>query len=1007
MADNNNTPQSSSFEEQYKALEDQRKVLDIQQEKLINKAVSSDNPMDIIKAMNVVTIKSNEGVDYRKSTFVDPFTFDQSFGYKSAPNRLTYSTLFSMSKTSVVNAIVRTRKTQVAGFSDPQPNRYSNGFIIRKKGHFIEDQEKLSKEDRRRIDELTEFILNTGSNQSWDRDDFDTFLRKFVEDSLIFDQSCFEVVRDMSGGLYEFVPVDGSTIRIADSFSDKDYKGDERVAIGGHYPSYVQMIGNELQAEYYPWEMCFGVRNPTTRLYSNGYGRSELEDMVTLVTSMLWSDQYNSNFFRHGAAPKGILRVKGGSNNVRLQEFKQQWRAMVAGVDNCIGGDVTIRTKEAGTVSVESFLDGSDEKKATIWVGDSWQDGLVYKTSEPKKYCQTKLSNGDSITTSPDHKFKVIDDSGELSWKRQEDLNEGDYVLLNKNDVCGEFIPEFRGALIEPELMEVLGWMIGDGHMLCNTKQGNIHLNYHHEKEGKVMRRHEEILLSHLINVHVEVRERSEEEIVSTKERYGFTTVADAVTRLGVYDTEFVRFLMELGFHTSKQGKVIPAFITRMPSEYIGSFLRGFFSADGCNAKGRSPVLSVTDSMLRNQTRDLLNSMGIRCNKSEGKGSGRFGTEKGKSNALRVKDKDRFFEKVGFVQDKKQPVELVNKNESCKHNRIAHSFVIRHLLGIREHIKTGSVETCSLSIGERNQINSILSGKDGCSLNRLIRIANKAGYQLPSWVFDYNFEHVDELARTDILIDMYDVSINEERHQFMGNNILISNSWRTPVIDSESMEWIDLQKGHRDMEFTKWQEYLIKLSCALYIIDPSEIGFPSGSSGTGGKSLFESDQTQRIKYSQDKGLKPLLRFIQAKINKYIVSQIYPDLTFEFVGLDAETEKEHRDRVTQEVQNFKTVNEVRKEENLPPLPNGDVILSPTMAQYNQQAQQEEMMNNAGGPGGEGQGDQGQFEPPAGGDMADLADQGSETEKAYQFEGGQGNIFANEFMKMVDDLSKGRL
>ena len=38
-----------------------------------------------------------------------------------------------MSKTPIVNSIIKTRKNQVADFAEPQEDKYSNGFVVRKK----------------------------------------------------------------------------------------------------------------------------------------------------------------------------------------------------------------------------------------------------------------------------------------------------------------------------------------------------------------------------------------------------------------------------------------------------------------------------------------------------------------------------------------------------------------------------------------------------------------------------------------------------------------------------------------------------------------------------------------------------------------------------------------------------------------------------------------------------------------------------------------------------------
>jgi len=286
-------------------LANKQREIEVEQNLLIDKAMKSENPADIVKAMDAVKITHNKASEDRKAFYEDPLSYHNQFGYKAVPNRMTYQTLFSMSRSPIINSIIKKRKNQVAMFSSPQKDRFSTGFIIRKKGHFIEKAEKLTNDDRTRIDKLTEFILECGENQSWSRDDFDTFLRKFTDDSLTYDQGTFEIIRTKVGGLHEFVIPDSATIRIADSYHDSDYKG-RKTDIAGYYPSYVQMWDGNIKASFYPWELCFATRNPTSRIYSNGYGRSELEDLVATVTSMLWSDEYNRNFFKVGASPKGI-----------------------------------------------------------------------------------------------------------------------------------------------------------------------------------------------------------------------------------------------------------------------------------------------------------------------------------------------------------------------------------------------------------------------------------------------------------------------------------------------------------------------------------------------------------------------------------------------------------------------------------------------------------------------------------------------------------------------------
>lgn len=313
---------------------------------LLDKALRSDSPEDVLKAGKIIDEISKNANQPSKAYFIDPLQFNANLGYKDKPYSLTYTTLLKMSKVPVINAIIKTRKNQIADFAEPQENRFSTGFIIRKKTKFGKEQ-KMTKQDEQTAQSITEFLMNCGRVNNWSNDDFDTFIRKIVNDSLIYDQMTFECIRNRKGELESFKAVDASTFRIADSFFSDDYENDffKRYGaavwedkneygkkINGYYPSYVQVYQNIKVNDFYPWELCFGVRNPSSNIHANGYGCSELEELINVVTSMLWSDEYNRRFFSQGSAPKGFLRVKGVNNESALQQFRQQWQSMITGV---------------------------------------------------------------------------------------------------------------------------------------------------------------------------------------------------------------------------------------------------------------------------------------------------------------------------------------------------------------------------------------------------------------------------------------------------------------------------------------------------------------------------------------------------------------------------------------------------------------------------------------------------------------------------------------------------
>lgn len=336
----------SSYAKQLDAISLAEAKLKAKKFRTLEKALRSESPDDMVRASQVLQQIQPKVEQNTKSFFIDPLEFNANLGYKDKPFSLTYVTLKRMSKTPIINSIIKTRKNQVADFAEPQENKYSTGFVIRKKPKGGVEQ-KMDNKDKKIAFAITDFILKGGNTSQWGYDDFDTFIRKIVEDSLVYDQMTFECVRNRRGQLESFIATDAATFRMADSFFDKDYdnvffqrhganvwkdRSDFGPKVHGYYPAYVQVYQNMKVNEFYPWELCFGIRNPSTSIWANGYGCSELEELINVVTSMLWSDEYNRRFFSQGSAPKGFFRVKGTNNEAALQQFKQQWQSMITGV---------------------------------------------------------------------------------------------------------------------------------------------------------------------------------------------------------------------------------------------------------------------------------------------------------------------------------------------------------------------------------------------------------------------------------------------------------------------------------------------------------------------------------------------------------------------------------------------------------------------------------------------------------------------------------------------------
>jgi hypothetical protein len=199
------------------------------------------------------------------------------------------------------------------------------------------------------------------------------------------------------------------------------------------------------------------------------------------------------------------------------------------------------------------------------------------------------------------------------------------------------------------------------------------------------------------------------------------------------------------------------------------------------------------------------------------------------------------------------------------------------------------------------------------------------------------------------------------------------NSFQTPIFSgANDVEWIPLTQNHQDIGFEGWMRYLIKMICARYQIDPDEVGI--NLKGEGKSEGLSGDNTEeRLKESKERGLFPMMRHLQNFINTNIIAPFDDRFELVFTGITTETQTQTLDRQEKEVKFKKTVNEIRAEDNLPPMPGmDDVILDPTYmqwyTQYSKKAQEtaeQNMVNQEFTQGG--------AQEPTDPDQAEVTDQ----------------------------------
>lgn len=268
-------------------------------------------------------------------------------GYRDPNNGISFGTLNRMGEIFIIKAIINTRIEQVQNFLKYSVDDQKPGYQIRYKknpGSKGSEDKELSAKDKKIVDYIVKFLEEGGENDKWEcEDNFQEFTRKVLRDSLVLDQMTFELVRARNMSLKKYRAVDAALIRQLDTNDPRYAQMFENFRWHGYLPRYAmvwdgQIIRHPVTNEYvvfYPWELGYGVRNKTTNVLRNGYGCSELETLIEIVTWILWGMQYNGNFFKQGSQPKGFINVKNGNiDQGTLNEFRQDWKQTMSTVYN-------------------------------------------------------------------------------------------------------------------------------------------------------------------------------------------------------------------------------------------------------------------------------------------------------------------------------------------------------------------------------------------------------------------------------------------------------------------------------------------------------------------------------------------------------------------------------------------------------------------------------------------------------------------------------------------------
>lgn len=149
------------------------------------------------------------------------------------------------------------------------------------------------------------------------------------------------------------------------------------------------------------------------------------------------------------------------------------------------------------------------------------------------------------------------------------------------------------------------------------------------------------------------------------------------------------------------------------------------------------------------------------------------------------------------------------------------------------------------------------------------------------------------------------------------------NAWRTPIVAGlDEVQWVPISASAREMEYINFNNHLMRILCTQFQIDPMELGLDFLVSGNGKTSMQAASSEYKVNYSRERGLLPLLTFIEDMVNCDILPALDKNLAakykFTFTGYTDETPQTEIAQLQAEVSVYKSMNDVLRQAQKDPI-----------------------------------------------------------------------------------------
>ena len=252
-----------------------------------------------------------------------------------------------------------------------------------------------------------------------------------------------------------------------------------------------------------------------------------------------------------------------------------------------------------------------------------------------------------------------------------------------------------------------------------------------------------------------------------------------------------------------------------------------------------------------------------------------------------------------------------------------------------------------------NELNDIRYYKQGMS------VVEKANMAIVAFInsLTFNSNGLSRGAIPKIAIAMGKESgysqeqLEDAEDEWAANFMAMDGQWNIPLLNGDA-KVLNLLPNNRDMEYQKYMEFTGALTCAIIGADSAEIGLRLNQA----QSVLSENQDAKQIFSKSRGIKELMTGFSFIVNRFLDKSNWPfanDWEFRFNGLQTIDKSFEADLRKKDVETIKTIDEVRAEVDLPPLPDdqGKIILNQVWLQNKQAAEQAAQQEAMGGMGGE--------------------------------------------------------